>query len=121
MQKKLTITIDEDVYAALRRMVGRRKISGFIESLVRPHVIGEDCDSADRENVSAAGVDMPSGPSLVTETAHAAHVRMTIEDYLDVVGQKQSIVELLAMPEVADIDFEPHRLDSELYRESELS
>ena len=121
MQKKLTITIDEDVYAALHRVVGRRKISGFIESLVRPHVIGEDCDSAHRENVSVAAVDMPSEPSLTTESTHAAHVRMPIEDYLDMVGQKQSIVELLAMPEVADIDFESLRLDSELYRESELS
>ena len=88
MQKKLTITIDEDVYAALHRVVGRRKISGFIESLVRPHLIGDDCDSAHRENVSAAGVDMSSGPSLITESAHATHVRMTVEDYLDMVGQK---------------------------------
>jgi hypothetical protein len=38
MRKKLTITIDEDVYAGLYRVVGRRKISKFIESLVRPHV-----------------------------------------------------------------------------------
>jgi hypothetical protein len=118
MQKKLTITIDEDVYAALHRVVGRRKISGFIESLVRLHVIGEDCDSAHRENVSAAGVDMTSGPSLVTESAHTAHVRTTIED---LVGQEESMVELLAMPEAANIDFDPLRLDSELYRESELS
>ena len=35
--------------------------------------------------------------------------------------QDQSIVELLAMPEAADIDFEPLRLDRELYRKSELS
>ena len=31
------------------------------------------------------------------------------------------MVELLAMPEAANIDFDPLRLDSELYRESELS
>ncbi len=39
MQKMLTITIDEDVYAGLYQVVGRRKISRFIESLVRPYVI----------------------------------------------------------------------------------
>ena len=39
MQKKLTITIAEDVYAGLHQIVGRRKISRFIESLVRPYLI----------------------------------------------------------------------------------
>jgi predicted CopG family antitoxin len=44
MQKKLTITIDEDVYAGLHSVIGPRKISGFIEQLVRPHVLGSDLD-----------------------------------------------------------------------------
>ena len=42
MQKKLTITLDERVYEGLHKFIGRRKISQFIESLVRPHVIGAD-------------------------------------------------------------------------------
>ena len=42
MQKKLTITVDEDVYEGLHRVIGRRHISEFIESLVRPYVIGDD-------------------------------------------------------------------------------
>ena len=42
MQKKLTITIDDGVYHGLHTVVGRRRISQFIESLVRPHVIGRD-------------------------------------------------------------------------------
>ena len=42
MQKKLTITIAEDVYAGLHQVVGRRKISRFIESLVRPYVLYGD-------------------------------------------------------------------------------
>ena len=46
MQKKLTITIDERVYAGLLTVVGRRRISRFIESLVRPHVIGKDLEIA---------------------------------------------------------------------------
>ena len=46
MQKKLTITIDERVYAGLHTVVGRRRISRFIESLVRPHVIGTDLEVA---------------------------------------------------------------------------
>lgn len=39
MQKKLTITMDEVVYDGLYRTVGPRRISQFIESLVRPHVL----------------------------------------------------------------------------------
>jgi predicted CopG family antitoxin len=46
MQKKLTITVDERVYEGLYRVVGPRRISQFIEDLVRPHVIDEDLLSA---------------------------------------------------------------------------
>ena len=46
MQKKLTITIDERVYDGLYTVVGRRRISQFIESLVRPLVIGKDLEVA---------------------------------------------------------------------------
>ncbi len=49
MQKKLTITIDEDVYAGLYQVIGRRKISRFIESLVRPYVIYGDIQEGYRQ------------------------------------------------------------------------
>jgi predicted CopG family antitoxin len=39
MQKKLTITLDEAVYDGLHSVIGRRRISQFIENLVRPHVL----------------------------------------------------------------------------------
>lgn len=52
MQKKLTITIDEDVYKGLHAVVGRRRISRFIESLVRPHVISRHLDAAYRAMAS---------------------------------------------------------------------
>ena len=35
----MTITMDEAVYEGLVRVVGQRKISGFLESLARPHVV----------------------------------------------------------------------------------
>ena len=34
--------------------------------------------------------------------------------------EERSIVELLAMPDAVEIDFEPARLEGELYRKSEL-
>ncbi|MFN7685077.1 MAG: addiction module antitoxin [Oligoflexia bacterium] len=46
MHKKLTITVDEQVYRGLRRKIGPRRISQFIEDLVRPHVVSEDLAAA---------------------------------------------------------------------------
>ena len=45
MQKKLTVTIDEEVYEGLHKNIGPRKISRFIEELVRPYVIHHDLES----------------------------------------------------------------------------
>jgi len=49
MQKKLTITVDEKVYSGLHRVIGRRRISKFIESLVRPHVMQDELLAAYQE------------------------------------------------------------------------
>ncbi len=46
MLKKLTITIDEKVYEGLYKNVGPRRISRFIEDLVRPHVVINELDKA---------------------------------------------------------------------------
>jgi predicted CopG family antitoxin len=42
MQRKLTITIADDVYRGLYRQIGRGEISRFIEGLVRPYVVEMD-------------------------------------------------------------------------------
>jgi predicted CopG family antitoxin len=49
MQKKLTVTIDEEVYNGLRAVIGPRKISRFIEELVRPHVVKKNMYAAYKE------------------------------------------------------------------------
>ena len=49
MQKKLTVTIDEEVYNGLRSVIGPRKISRFIEELVRPHVVKKNMYAAYKE------------------------------------------------------------------------
>ena len=46
MRKKLTITIDEEVYQGLHHTIGRRRISRLIEALVRPHVTSHSLDAA---------------------------------------------------------------------------
>lgn len=49
MRKKLTITLDQRVYQGLHEVVGRRRISRFIEDLVRPYVISADLEAAYKE------------------------------------------------------------------------
>lgn len=44
MHRKMTITLDEAVYEGLYRTVGSRRMSQFIEDLVRPHVVDTSLD-----------------------------------------------------------------------------
>ncbi|MDJ0704268.1 MAG: addiction module antitoxin [Leptolyngbyaceae cyanobacterium MO_188.B28] len=46
MHKKLTISIDEQVYEGLYKVVGKGSISQFIEDLVRPYVLQDELDAA---------------------------------------------------------------------------
>jgi hypothetical protein len=46
MQKKLTITVDEEVYEGLRKTIGPRRISRFVQELARPHIIRPNLESA---------------------------------------------------------------------------
>ena len=60
MQRRMTITLDEQVYDALCRRIGKRRISRFIKDLVRPHVLDADREdgyramAADREREAEA-------------------------------------------------------------------
>lgn len=51
MHKKLTISIDKEVYAGLYANIGAGKISKFIENLVKPHVLYKDLNFAYQEMV----------------------------------------------------------------------
>jgi predicted CopG family antitoxin len=48
MHKRMTITLDEDVYDGLYRTVGKRQMSQFIEDLLRPHVLDTALDDGYR-------------------------------------------------------------------------
>ena len=87
MKRELAISIDEDVYEALRRVVDDGEVDQLIEALLQTHLMGD-------------------GYGQLIEAMQR--------------DEKRSIVELLAMLEAAEIDFEPVRLDAELYRKSEL-
>jgi len=49
VQKKLTITVDKKIYEGLHRIVGRGRISKFIEELVRPYLIEKELMVAYRQ------------------------------------------------------------------------
>ena len=44
MHKRMTITLDEAVYEGLKRTIGKRRMSQFIEDLLRPHVLDTSLD-----------------------------------------------------------------------------
>lgn len=46
--RKLTITVSDEVYRGLRTKIGPRRISGFLDSLARPHVVETDLDAGYR-------------------------------------------------------------------------
>jgi predicted CopG family antitoxin len=49
MTKKLTITLQDEVYNGLHKVVGRRRISRFIQDLVCPHVLKKKLESEYRQ------------------------------------------------------------------------
>lgn len=57
-----------------------------------------------------------NGPVFITDRGHPAHVLLTIQDYQKLTETKESIIDLLAMPDAADIDFEPEKLNKTIYR-----
>jgi len=44
MHKRMTISLDEGVYDGLYRLAGRRRMSRFIEDLLRAHVADASLD-----------------------------------------------------------------------------
>jgi hypothetical protein len=77
MLRKLTITVDSDVYDGLHRVIGPRKISRFLNDLARPHVLEPNLDAGyaamaaerDRERDAAEWAEALIGDALVEHAA----------------------------------------------------
>lgn len=54
-----------------------------------------------------------NGPVFITDRGRPAHVLMSYEDYQRLINQRRNIADVLAMPGLADIDFEPPRVTIE--------
>ena len=55
-----------------------------------------------------------SGPVFITDRGRPAHVLMSFEDYQRLTKQRRNIADALAMPGVADMEFEPPRVTIEI-------
>lgn len=61
------------------------------------------------QDTSRAKKAANEGPVFITDRGRPAHVLLSIEAYQRLIGQEATIIDLLAMPGSADLDFEPPR------------
>ncbi|WP_315757188.1 type II toxin-antitoxin system Phd/YefM family antitoxin [Bradyrhizobium sp. SZCCHNRI2007] len=71
------------------------------------------------QDTSRAKKEAAKGPVFITDRGRAAHVLLTIEDYLRLTGDSLSLADALAQPE-ADFDFEPPRITGPVGRPADL-
>jgi len=60
------------------------------------------------------------GPVFITDRGTPSHVLLSIEDYRRLTGTGRTMVDLLAMTDGADIDFDPPKLDQPFAHPTEL-
>jgi len=75
MAKKLTITVDDEVYAGLQTVIGRRRISRFLNDLVRPHVLRRELAEGYRAMVADEEREREAVEWVENLTGHIASQR----------------------------------------------
>lgn len=60
------------------------------------------------------------GPVFITKRGKPTHVLLTVEEYKIITKNRSSIVNLLAMPDATDVEFDPARLKKPLYKPTDL-
>lgn len=61
-----------------------------------------------------------NGPVFITHRGEVAHVLLTFEEFQKLSGTSDSIIDCLAMPEAAEIEFDPPKLGNGLFRPEEF-
>ena len=72
------------------------------------------------QDVSRAKREALKGPVFITDRGQPSHVLISIETWQKIAHSDAGIVDLLAMPEGADIDFDAPRLKLPLQRPADL-
>ena len=65
------------------------------------------------QGASVAKRAAKNGPVFITDRGRPAHVLMSFEDYQRLINQRRNIADVLAMPGLVDIEFEPPRVTIE--------
>ena len=63
------------------------------------------------QDTSRAKKAASAGPVFITDRGRPAHVLLSIEDYQRITGGRRKIADALAMPGLADIEFDPPRVE----------
>ena len=63
------------------------------------------------QDTSRAKKAASRGPVFITDRGKPAHVLLSMEEYQRLSGEHRSILDALSMPGLADIEFDPPRLD----------
>jgi hypothetical protein len=61
--QKLTLSIDDDIYAMLHTQIGRGNIGRFVSNAIRPHLM----NAAENQNETAFGMLSHLAPKVVSE------------------------------------------------------
>jgi len=73
------------------------------------------------QDTSRAKRAAKKGPVFITDRGRPSHVLLTAEEYDRITGEQKSVADLLAMPETAEIEFEPSRLRGNVHKPVDLS
>ncbi len=73
------------------------------------------------QDTSRAKKAARKGPVFITDRGRPAHVLLSNSEYRKITDKQESILDLLAMPEADEIEFEPSRLGDELFRPANFS
>ena len=60
-------------------------------------------------------------PVIITDRGRPAYVLLSIEQYQKISGSQESILDLVAMPGVAEVDFEPPCLNNDIFKSADFS
>ena len=73
------------------------------------------------QDTSRAKRAAKKGPVFITDRGRPSHVLLTVEEYDRITGEQKSVVDLLAMSDAAEIEFDPPRLRGNVHKAVDLS
>jgi prevent-host-death family protein len=79
-----------------------------VEVAMTIHTISSRELNQDLARAKRAALD---GPVFITDRGRPAHVLMSFAQYQKMIGQRRNILDVLAVPGLSDIDFDPARVE----------